>query len=533
MAWSPLQVLDSLVRNKVVVILIGTGAGTAVGYNTTIIGITAFRPDHCKCEYGVGQSGNLQPLIIIGNYGCLGNAEESLVDMEHADVVLIFKEEEKVRLFLSDLTKVIPPFGMHPAFTVQGNRDKRHRVQKWAWQLQQVFEMVENAYSYDHERPSLAIKFGRCGKGTAIIAGRSKGSKPGPGKPETLLWFVRQFEMYVERTVEEAGRSPPYLVQYCQDDAKAAIEICMTLSSTNECMPPIQYYLRAINNPHRLARAYGHMRHHCTKAVFVTWLEKGTYQPNAPLMPLLARRIRCKDSKCGPYIGFQYANDVHYLRNVPLRDNPSSPPEDDHFLIRTLGQLSSSYHFTHLLLVGDFNAPKAPWTELQCVGSSGPFTAALTEVVQQSAWTQHVVAPTRYRAGQQPSLLDLVITNERHFVDQKSAEKAFDVLRMIRRTFARITRMDFQILYGAYVRPLLEYANPVVYSGRTKHVTLIQRVQRAATKMVAGLKSVGYETRLAVLDFLPLEYRRLRGDLILTYALVYFWNTYARLWFVS
>ncbi|GAA47302.1 hypothetical protein CLF_100192 [Clonorchis sinensis] len=96
----------------------------------------------------------------------------------------------------------------------------------------------------------------------------------------------------------------------------------------------------------------------------------------------------------------------------------SSPPEDDHFLIRTLGQLSSSYHFTHLLLVGDFNAPKAPWTELQCVGSSGPFTAALTEVVQQSAWTQHVVAPTRYRAGQQPSLLDLVITNERHFVDQ-------------------------------------------------------------------------------------------------------------------
>ncbi|GAA47297.1 hypothetical protein CLF_100187 [Clonorchis sinensis] len=37
-------------------------------------------------------------------------AEESLVDMEHADVVLIFKEEEKVQLFLSELTKVIPSF---------------------------------------------------------------------------------------------------------------------------------------------------------------------------------------------------------------------------------------------------------------------------------------------------------------------------------------------------------------------------------------------------------------------------------------
>ncbi|GAA56739.1 tetraspanin-11 [Clonorchis sinensis] len=102
---------------------------------------------------------------------------------------------------------------------------------------------------------------------------------------------------------------------------------------------------------------------------------------------------------------------------------------------------------------------------------------------------------------------------------EKSAQKAFAVLRMIRRTFSRITRTDSQILYGAYVRPLLEYANPVVYSGRTKDVILIERVQRAATKMVAGLKSMDYETRLVVLDLFPLEYRRLRGDLILNYAL--------------
>ncbi|GAA52782.1 hypothetical protein CLF_108796 [Clonorchis sinensis] len=102
---------------------------------------------------------------------------------------------------------------------------------------------------------------------------------------------------------------------------------------------------------------------------------------------------------------------------------------------------------------------------------------------------------------------------------EKSAQKAFAVLRMIRRTFSRITRTDFQILYGAYVRPLLEYANQAVYSERTKDGALIERVQRAATKMVAGLKSMDYETRLVVLDLFPLEYRRLRGDSILTYAL--------------
>ncbi|GAA48878.1 hypothetical protein CLF_102166 [Clonorchis sinensis] len=47
--------------------------------------------------------------------------------------------------------------------------------------------------------------------------------------------------------------------------------------------------------------------------------------------------------------------------------------------------------------------------------------------------------------------------------------------------------MDFQLLYGAYVRPLLGYTNLVVYSGRMRDLTLIERVQRAATKMDAAL----------------------------------------------
>ncbi|GAA52054.1 hypothetical protein CLF_107272 [Clonorchis sinensis] len=102
---------------------------------------------------------------------------------------------------------------------------------------------------------------------------------------------------------------------------------------------------------------------------------------------------------------------------------------------------------------------------------------------------------------------------------EKSAQKAFAVLRMIQRASSRITRTDFQVLYGAYVRPLLEYANPVVYSGRTNHLIFIERLRRVATEMVSGLKSMDYETRLAVLDFFPLDYRRPREDLILAYAL--------------
>ncbi|GAA57038.1 hypothetical protein CLF_112045 [Clonorchis sinensis] len=96
------------------------------------------------------------------------------------------------------------------------------------------------------------------------------------------------------------------------------------------------------------------------------------------------------------------------------------------------------------------------------------------------------------------------------FLPEKPTQEIFAVPRMIQRTFSHSTRMDFQIPYWAYVRPLLEYVNPVFYPGHTKDVTLIGRVQRAATKMVAGLKSVDYEARLAVLVLFPLEYPHLR-----------------------
>ncbi|GAA54531.1 hypothetical protein CLF_103564 [Clonorchis sinensis] len=80
---------------------------------------------------------------------------------------------------------------------------------------------------------------------------------------------------------------------------------------------------------------------------------------------------------------------------------------------------------------------------------------------------------------------------------------------MIRCILSRITRMNFQIFCGNYVNPLLEYANQVLCSGRKKDVLPIECVQRAFTKLVAGLKSVDYGTRVAVLDFFNPEYFRL------------------------
>ncbi|KER32654.1 hypothetical protein T265_01339 [Opisthorchis viverrini] len=87
---------------------------------------------------------------------------------------------------------------------------------------------------------------------------------------------------------------------------------------------------------------------------------------------------------------------------------------------------------------------------------------------------------------------------------EKLAHKAFVVLRMFRRAFPRITRTDYQILNGVYVRLLLLYL--LRYK---KDVSLIECVHQAASKTVASLKSRGYEAHLCL---------KLRGDLIFTYA---------------
>ena len=100
-----------------------------------------------------------------------------------------------------------------------------------------------------------------------------------------------------------------------------------------------------------------------------------------------------------------------------------------------------------------------------------------------------------------------------------AAKKGFTVLNIIRRTFPRISRDDFQQLYATYVRFFSEYANSVVHSGLQMDINCLERVQRAATRSVSGLQQYPYEERLLLLNLYPLDIRRLRGDLILTFRL--------------
>ena len=66
---------------------------------------------------------------------------------------------------------------------------------------------------------------------------------------------------------------------------------------------------------------------------------------------------------------------------------------------------------SHLLICGDFNYPGINW-ENEHISETTPVISPFIEAVQSCFLHQHVFKPTRYRDNQEPSLLDLVFTNE-------------------------------------------------------------------------------------------------------------------------
>ncbi len=54
-----------------------------------------------------------------------------------------------------------------------------------------------------------------------------------------------------------------------------------------------------------------------------------------------------------------------------------------------------------------------------------------------------------------------------------------------------------------------------------KNINLIEGVQRRATKLVPSLKNLSYKDRLIKLKLPTLSYRRLRGDMIEVYKIMY------------
>ena len=88
------------------------------------------------------------------------------------------------------------------------------------------------------------------------------------------------------------------------------------------------------------------------------------------------------------------------------RENTKRTTDDVSKVLRDMTRLRKP-----TLVCGDFNYPEIDW-ESEYVKESSVTIAPFIEAVQESHLHQHIYKPTRYRSGNEPSLLDLIFTTE-------------------------------------------------------------------------------------------------------------------------
>ena len=91
--------------------------------------------------------------------------------------------------------------------------------------------------------------------------------------------------------------------------------------------------------------------------------------------------------------------------------SPSSIQDNNKGLEQLLKAVSET-EASHKLIVGDFNYPNIDWTQQYTEDGPGQQSYEFIKCIQDTFLFQHRIKPTRFRDGQKPSTLDLVLTNE-------------------------------------------------------------------------------------------------------------------------
>ena len=99
----------------------------------------------------------------------------------------------------------------------------------------------------------------------------------------------------------------------------------------------------------------------------------------------------------------------------------------------------------------------------------------------------------------------------------RAAATAFNRLGLLKRVFKSFHPFLFHHLISAFIRPYTEYAIQVWNPWLLKDQKALERPQRAATKLVSGIKHLPYSERLRTLGLFSAQYQRTRRDLILVY----------------
>ena len=68
------------------------------------------------------------------------------------------------------------------------------------------------------------------------------------------------------------------------------------------------------------------------------------------------------------------------------------------------------------MIVEDFNYPNIDWSTTTTTNGSRHTSHTFIDTVREVFLHQHVKEPTRYRHGQNPNVLDLILTNEEKMI---------------------------------------------------------------------------------------------------------------------
>ena len=96
--------------------------------------------------------------------------------------------------------------------------------------------------------------------------------------------------------------------------------------------------------------------------------------------------------------------------------SPSNNNENTHSLCNLLQEINDT-NPSHILITGDFNYPEIDWSDYHSNTSNDHRSQIFLNKIQDMFLYQHVTEFTRYREGQNPNLLDLILTNEEGMVN--------------------------------------------------------------------------------------------------------------------
>ena len=84
----------------------------------------------------------------------------------------------------------------------------------------------------------------------------------------------------------------------------------------------------------------------------------------------------------------------------------------------SLFSLINTQKVSHVLVMGDFNYPRIDFASFHVNDTEESESVKFFDAIQDQFLTQHVRFNTRFRSGNEPSLLDYVFTNEEGMVDK-------------------------------------------------------------------------------------------------------------------